>query len=275
MNCREFEDRIDMLATGTGAGAETQALSRHAAVCGRCRRLLMAVRGLTEPLAPSLQNQLIRAVMDRTTGPACAGAQELLCDWLDHRADADSNELIALHLRHCPACSNLAATLIELGEVLPEWASIEPGPDFTAGVLRATVCVHPRRHSRRSAAPALAACWNRIILRPRFVWEAAYVGTLAVFLLLGNPAIRTSTFALPQVVARNGDQVLQWTGAALSGRQMAAHQSLSRLEERGKSLFGTVADLPRRTTASLRQKASTLIEEWKMALQDEAPRDLR
>src|SRR5512144_3045635 len=113
MKCREFEDRIEMILAA-GCAEEMDAACLHAAECSRCRGLLLAVRGEIELPAPEEREPLTQAIMNRTTGPACPGAQERLCDWVDGLCATEDQEILAQHVDHCPGCAGIASTLAEL-----------------------------------------------------------------------------------------------------------------------------------------------------------------
>jgi len=52
--------------------------------------------------------------------------------------------------------------------------SVEPPEGFLEGVLART--------SLAPASPSLAGAWRRLMLRPRFAYEAAYVGVVTICL---------------------------------------------------------------------------------------------
>jgi hypothetical protein len=65
---------------------------------------------------------------------------------------------------------------------LPLLAELEPGPEFTASVMAAT---RPLR--RASIGVRIAETWQRLIERPRFASEGAYVGAFVLLVLFGAP----------------------------------------------------------------------------------------
>jgi hypothetical protein len=87
------------------------------------------------------------------------------------------------HLAHCQACADLAAALAESAAVLPSFARLAPRTSVVFDVLRAT--------SRRPAEPGLGerlTAWlGRMAARPRFSLEVAYVLTVLLLVVLGNP----------------------------------------------------------------------------------------
>ncbi len=180
-------------------------------------------------LTPDEEDELVDAVLRRTTGAACSRAEELLCErqswsFAPHLSsdvqelrpsdvqelrpsdvrelrpsdaqelqppdtrdagplDADDRALLEAHLEHCPACAALARNLAVLRATLPSFASLDPGPSFTAQVLAATSRAQPA-----TLADRLSAWLRPWLSRPRFALEAAYVCTLLLVLAVGNPA---------------------------------------------------------------------------------------
>ncbi|MBZ5494988.1 MAG: zf-HC2 domain-containing protein [Acidobacteriia bacterium] len=267
MDCESFEDRLDAFEGGLLPSEEREAAARHLSACARCRALLGIVRGEANLLAAELQDDLARSILCRTSGPACDGAEQLLCAWVDGNLRPDDGEIIRLHIDHCPDCCELAATLTEMKEVLPGMATLEPDARFTADVFSATAGLRSRIREARQPLD-FPVWWSRLIRRPRFAWEAAYVGTLLVLLALGNPAVLPKALAVPQVVIQSGNQIMQETATALAGRQESARRSLNDLHLRGRSLAEKAADFPIRTASTLRGKASSFLEELKLDLFD-------
>jgi len=126
---------------------------------------------------------LTRAILARTSGNACGSARERLCDFVDGVLAPFDRSLVDGHLAHCPACADLAAALAESTDVLPSFASLAPPTSVVFDVLRAT--------SRRAPEPGLAerlSAWlGRVAARPRFSLEVAYVLTVLLLVVLGNP----------------------------------------------------------------------------------------
>ncbi len=268
MDCREFEDRLDVLQAGLLSREEEAHAEEHIHVCARCRALLAAVRGECDSLTPEAEEDLTTAILCQTTGTACFEAGNILCDSVDGVLGRDDQEILSLHLAHCRDCRSLADTLAELGRVLPEMATLEPDAQFTADVLR--VLAAARRPQPR---PDLSEWWNRLIRRPRFAWEAAYVGALLLLLALGNPAVLPTASAVPQVLAERGDRLLQGTASLLEERQVAAEQSVSGLGQRGESLLNRAATLPLQVAAGLKLGLASWLDELKSGFFDTAPQE--
>ncbi len=126
---------------------------------------------------------LTQAILARTSRGGCAAARDRLCDFVDGALGAIDRDLVGGHLEHCPACSELAAALAETASVLPSFATLSPRYALVPAVLAAT--------SRRAEQPTLGervSAWlSRAAARPRFAIEAAYVLTVLVLVVLGNP----------------------------------------------------------------------------------------
>jgi hypothetical protein len=126
---------------------------------------------------------LTQAILAKTSGSACGSAREQLCDLVDGVLAPFDRDLTDGHLAHCPACADLAAALAESTAVLPSFASLAPCTSVVFDVLRAT--------SRRPVEPGLGerlSAWlGRMAARPRFSVEVAYVLTVLLLLVLGNP----------------------------------------------------------------------------------------
>ena len=126
---------------------------------------------------------LAQAILARTSGSGCATARERLCDFVDGSLAALDRDLVGGHLDHCSGCADLAAALAETAAVLPSFATLPPRFSLVPGVLAAT--------SRRPVGPTLGervSAWlARAAARPRFSLEVAYVLTVLLLVVLGNP----------------------------------------------------------------------------------------
>jgi anti-sigma factor RsiW len=118
---------------------------------------------------------LTRAILARTTGGSCEALRAQACAYVDGELEPLQADLVAAHLTHCPACTALVAALRAAEVRLPALRAADPGPWFTQRVLRAC---------RPAPAPSL---WSRLLQRPRFALEAAYVGAALGYLLLSLP----------------------------------------------------------------------------------------
>ncbi len=184
MDCQDFDRLLDALLDGRCPPDEWRQADTHRAGCRRCGELFEALAGRATPLDRPGDESLTASILARTSGAAtCAAARSRLCGFVDAGLDAYDRELIDAHLARCPGCRRLAGALMLASSVLPSFAEIPPPPSLVPAVLRET-CARP-------ATPPLGervASWvQRATLRPRFSLEVAYVVTLVLVLLLGNP----------------------------------------------------------------------------------------
>jgi len=184
MNCEGIQARLQDLLDGKLSAAERREVEAHLDGCGECAALatLMGPDLLLE-CAPDLTN----AVLERTSGSACSRAHEILCESVDGTLGHVDAELLSLHLDRCGECAALAVALKRLGEDLPAMAELEPAAGFVEEVLAATL---PRRSPWAGLAARWARAWTTLLARPRIAWEAGYVGTVALWLVvsvLGAP----------------------------------------------------------------------------------------
>jgi anti-sigma factor RsiW len=121
---------------------------------------------------------LADAVLARTSGSACRAAEVLLPDLVDEALHGTDAELVRLHLERCSGCAAAARALLALRHALPAMAEVDPGRPFTEGVLARTTHAPWRR---------LAASFRRLLLRPTFAMEGAYLGSVILVALVGLP----------------------------------------------------------------------------------------
>lgn len=176
MDCRELEDRLEALLDGALDARQRRRCERHLAACGRCRELAEPLRAAAPP-----PDDLVDAVLARTSGSACGRAESLLCGRLDGELAGADRALLDAHLATCDECRALSAAIERLAAELPLLAELSPGPGFVEAVLAATLPV-PVRLRRW-----WAAAWPQWVRRPRFASEAAFVGTLALVLIFATP----------------------------------------------------------------------------------------
>jgi hypothetical protein len=148
----------------------------------------------------------VAAVLERTTGPACGRARTLLCDHVDGLLeDPLDRELVPMHLRTCAECATLAGVLTSLAADLHGMAALEPDAAFTGDVLARTIGTRepaPLRAARvagpgprPSIGARLVEIGSRLMQRPRFAWEGAFVGAIVLALLFvapGSPLARAA-----------------------------------------------------------------------------------
>lgn len=215
MNCSGFEDRLEKYQEGKLTPEDRRAVEEHLTACAFCREL-MEIASESLHIAPIDPPQdLARAILERTSGPACRRAREHLCDFVDGNLEAGYGEILSLHMAHCSDCSALAASLAELKETLPQMGELEPGIHFASRVLRATSRLLPE--PRPNPWLRIQQWWQRLIQRPRFSWEAAYLATILLVSVLGNPltAFRDLSLRVGEVYQSKGS--FSWVSVALPG----------------------------------------------------------
>ena len=180
---------------------------------------------------------LTQAILARTSGNACGAARERLCDFVDGALAPFDRDLTDGHLAHCPACAHLAAALADSTIVLPSFVSLAPRTSVVFDVLRAT--------SLRPAEPGLGerlSAWlGRLAARPRFSLEVAYVLTVLLLLVLGNPvaAFRDASVRVePRVAA-----VASAVGRPIAKVRAAGEETLSNVSRAIKPRAGAVGTL--------------------------------
>lgn len=179
MNCREFEQALDFVFAGDRAG-ESEAgrdLEVHAAECSECRELLELAR-LPQPETIEAAGWALGGSSQGACRQAEAGLNEFVLGQAPVGTDRD---LLAEHLRHCPACAALAGELELLSADLPRLAILEPEVSLVASVLRRTLPV-PVRLRRW-----WASTWPTWVRRPQFAVEISYAATMLLIVLVGLP----------------------------------------------------------------------------------------
>lgn len=156
----------------------------------------------------------------------CKHYEELLFERLDRKLHATLASELRSHLARCERCTELASLLAgdnaatvvpadladailarttgrdapllraarQLERDLPALAEMQPDGAFVADVLAATVLA-----GRESFWVRAASFWQGLAQRPRLALESAYLGSLAIFLLVGLPA--SPLAGVPQQVA--------------------------------------------------------------------------
>ncbi len=241
MNCREFELSLERLVEGNLAEGIRDEARCHVASCASCREL----EGMARASAPAgeiaVHEGLTESVLERTSGPACGKAHQLLGDFVDAALEPADAGLVRAHLEHCRSCEAIAETLVWAGGELPGMAEIDPGARFTAAVLQATVGW--RRRGFRARLRAWAA---HLVWRPRFAMEAAYVGAVVLWLLFGAgfspfrdlparalelatfnpaPAMEASISSIPDLIVRPVSKGWQVWRAASSRMESAVEEN--------------------------------------------------
>jgi predicted anti-sigma-YlaC factor YlaD len=183
MNCQAFERRLDGLLDGRCTTDQWQEAETHLAVCARCRRVFDAVSGRADDMEAAGHEALSEAIVARTSGSGCAAARDRLCDYVDGAMALFDRDLVDGHLAHCPACAGIATALVETTSLLPSFAALPPRASLVRDVLAATSL----RPVRPTVGERVSAWLTRAAERPRFSIEVAYVLTVLLLVVLGNP----------------------------------------------------------------------------------------
>jgi hypothetical protein len=119
---------------------------------------------------------LMDRVLEKTSGGVCESAEIQLPDFVDGDLEDADRDLVSMHLEGCLECRVLKSCLRQLKVDLEDLREIEPSPEFAGRVIAAT-------SNRFPVVQGLAAIWRRLIERPRFAYEFAYIGTVALMLV--------------------------------------------------------------------------------------------
>jgi anti-sigma factor RsiW len=184
LDCPGLLDRIEAFLEGRLNDDDRLAVEQHLSACGNCRELTQRLRAAPEDRSLEPPAGLVETVLAGTTGSVCGTARERLCDHVDDELGPFDDELVRSHLNGCDECSALARCLSRLSAELPLLAELEPDPAFVGDVLRRTL---PVRAPAAPWAARMTAGWRRLVQRPRFALEGAYVGAFALALLFGIP----------------------------------------------------------------------------------------
>lgn len=183
------------------------------------------------------QENLVRSILDRTSGTACNRALALLPGLVEDELDQMDRTLVQGHLEHCAGCRSVALVLGWLGDELSTMAELDPGPEFTSRILART----SKSPAPGSAGDQLTGAaglmdragrwWESKIRRPVFALQAAYALTVLLVVLTTLPplhsvpgtvlnTVQAGPASLPWVgrVIERTDQRLDLQAATLSGK---------------------------------------------------------
>ena len=257
MNCDDILERLDDLLEERLCAAEREAVKGHMRDCPHCRGLTALLDDEVNRLAQEPPQDLAEAILRRTSGPTCDSARGRLCGYVDETIEPVDRELVGSHLEGCPDCAALARVLSRLAEDLPALARLEPDERFVAGLLART---SGRRRPAQRWAARLAAGWDELVRRPRFAWEAAYVGTFVlalVFVAPVSPLAEVPRTAL-ELAGEHPVAELREPVARLESRISTGHSRFWRAaRERTVESFGGAADEAGRVSRGLGEKIRT------------------
>lgn len=180
MNCRKFESRLERFLAETLSPDSMQECKAHLEFCSSCRELFFLAAKEPVVVESSLEEDLIQSVLKKTSGGSCGQAHALLPDYVDKELSSAQRVLVDRHLEKCTSCQQIHRTMEELAEELSCLAEIDPGKSFTIECLLAFQLFENRSHPQKTW---FRRVWSHFLVRPRFAWEAAYVLTLAFFII--------------------------------------------------------------------------------------------
>ena len=219
MTCRFIEDRLEQILAGTISSEMLAVIKGHLAKCDTCRQLVEIAEGRLDSRSGESAPDITREVLEKTSGVACEKARMQMGDWVDAQLRQGDRELLELHLKHCPPCQDLAAVLLSLKADLPSMAEVTPDPDFCPSVLKATV-------ARKRWRTHVAKWWENLFRRPRIAWEAAYLGTLLIFGVLGVfpiPRVSKASFEISTLTSQPV-AFLEFIGQSVSSKGVLESQ---------------------------------------------------
>jgi hypothetical protein len=204
MDCTRFENLMFESLDGLVTPADDKFMREHQHGCASCREFASMLRGDAETERVVVPADLIASIVESTSGSPCSSAQMRLAA-TDEGSAVD--ELLELHVAGCSECAAVSRALVHLRQELPSLASLDPGADFVASVMAATVGADASLVSVESMAipaqgtdfaPAVlvpaaslwerfARTWQQLAQRPRFAMEGAYVAAVIAVLVLGLP----------------------------------------------------------------------------------------
>jgi predicted anti-sigma-YlaC factor YlaD len=182
MDCKAFDDCLELLMSDRSTLEQRRAAEAHLDGCSRCSELYGLTREELRSLDTPPPAGMVESILERTSGSACAGSRELLCDLVDDSLPAVDRQLVRLHLEGCGDCTRLHATLVHLAEDLPAFAHLETDPSFVPEVLVRTNRPMPTGWHER-----LLAGWRAWLVRPRAAFEMGYVGAIVLWVVLAAP----------------------------------------------------------------------------------------
>lgn len=231
--CQTIQQRLQELLDGSLPTDERRSVQAHVDACASCRELAALMR--MDLPADETSPDLTAAVLERTSGSPCIRAQEILCDYVDEILGAVDGELLTLHLERCGECAATATALTALAQDLPSMAALTPDAGFLGEVLAAT---SSRRRPWADLGTRWARGWAELLARPRFAWEAGYIGAMSLWLFfstVGAPLLasrpplpsRDATVQLVESVQGRVSELGQQAWSATGGQGLDAWQAFS------------------------------------------------
>lgn len=231
MNCRKFELRLERFLTGALSPASMRECREHLKSCVVCSKMLDSTKQERTWIKSDLDEGLVQAILEKTSGKGCNRAHELLPDHVDNNLAPAPRALIEQHLENCRSCKQIYETLEELTVHLPSLAEINPGDGFTAEFMRTVRRLEDRERPGKIRA---GLRWKRLFARPRFAWEAAYVFTLLLFALLKFTAFIPGLSLKEPIDTLHAESAKVFTSAARTVKEDARRcgESVSAIQDR-------------------------------------------
>lgn len=177
MDCDRIHEWLDPWLAGELEPDRAAQFAAHLDSCAECSAVVATLG------AADLSDDLVlRPVLAATSGRTCPRVQDVLAG--DPQATPREREWASAHVEHCAACANVAGVLATLPQILPTLATADPGPDFTAEVLLATLPRPSLWSVFLTRARDHLARWPR---RPGFAQELAFAVTVVLVLLTSLP----------------------------------------------------------------------------------------
>lgn len=218
MSCERNQDRLFEYVDGSLDENTHDRVASHIESCADCAALAASL-----DRAEPGDEDLIRAVLSRTTRDACEQSTERIPDWVDGSLDALDSELVAGHVSHCTDCEAFAGVMRTMVLDLPSLAEVEPDARFLDDVMAATV----RKAPQLSWAARLEEWFGGLVQRPRIAWEGAYILTVCLVLLVafpGSPLAGVSKKAL-DLAQTDPNKIRQPLVAFEAGLSSAANEA--------------------------------------------------
>jgi hypothetical protein len=258
MNCARFARILADYHEGEISPEEKAMAEAHLEKCPSCRKLLEVTCGEADILPVGMRENLTRSILELTSGgPACPRVESLLWDFGAGQQPPEESSLIALHLDHCANCRSMAATLGLIQEILPTLAEIDPGESFTQEVVCATSGM--RRH-RPYMKSRLGAWWNRMVQRPRFALESAYVCTIVLFFIF-SPLLPLRHLVFQTFPSKAMDPSAKYVAAVWADAQVSISSQACQLESALVSGTGAVYRIVGRATGRTIGGSSSVLQQ--------------
>lgn len=258
MDCRTCQESLTRYAEGGLSPDERQAVSEHVRECAECRELHELVCLDPATLAALAPPDLAASILSQTSGSACGRARDLLCEQVDGTLGGLDIELLRLHLDGCADCGALVTVLEYLPSDLAAMSTLEPDARLLPDVLAATV---GRRSRFREVGTRWVRVWAAALQRPRFAWEAGYVGAMTLWLLFG-PTLSPLLAAPGRLAVLDSDVTANVTSELTSLGSQAWEVTSSNCAQGYRRAAGAIEGGSRRALNEISDGASTLWERF-------------